>query len=286
MRSEPPPLDDVIVKSIRRLKIQHSKLEQVHIRLRERDRTLFQACTFAIEKNNSARASMCANELAEVRKLVTLLSQTQIAIERIILRLETVRELSTIMIDLKPALSALKNVTTNLVNIMPDVASELDKVNSTIQETLTVTKFSSEPPIIQPMKTPGGQEILREVNAVLEQRLNEQLPEPPALEALRKKESEPIREMVALVAGCPESYEDEKRETPEAFLSIKDLKMQSISLRIQHSESLEKKLLEYIKQCKGQIDVTNCALELKIPPNEVERTLESLGAKGKIIIEK
>lgn len=287
MRPQPPPLDDVIVKSIRRLRIQHSKLDQVHIRLRERDRTLFQACTFALEKNNTARASMCANELAEVRKLIALLSQTQIAIERIILRLETVKELSTIMVDLKPALSALKNVTTNLVSIMPDVASELDKVNSSIQETLTVTKFSSEPPIIQPARTVGGQEILKEVNAVLEQRLSEQLPEPPASEALpNMKQPEQIREMVALVAGCPESCGEEEKKVPEAFLSIKDLKMQSISLRIQHSESLEKKLLEYIRQCNGQIDLTECAVELKIPPNEVERTLESLGAKGKIIVEK
>lgn len=230
---------------------------------------------------------MCANELAEVRKLIKLLSQTQIAIERIILRLETIKELSTIMVDLKPALSALKNVTTNLVNIMPDVASELDKVNNSIQETLTVTKFSSEPQIIQTnLKTPAGQEILKEVDAFLKQKLTEQLPEPPALEALPQTErpKQEIREMVALVAGCPESCRDEQKETSEAFLSIKDLKMQSISLRIQHSKSLEDKLLEYIRQCKGQIDVAECALKLKIPPKEVEKTLENLGAKGRIII--
>jgi division protein CdvB (Snf7/Vps24/ESCRT-III family) len=275
------------VKSIRKLKIQHSKLEQVHIRLRERDKTLFRACTFALEKNNNARAAMCANELAEVRKLIKLLSQTQIAIERIVLRLETIKELSTIMVDLKPALSALKNVTTNLVNIMPDVASELDRVNNSIQETLTVTKFSSEPPkIIQTnLKTPGAQDIINEVNAVLEQKLNDQLPEPPVSEILQEaQQPEHIKEMVALVAGCPESTREEK-DTSNAFLSIKDLKMQSISLRIQHSESLEDKLFEYIKQCKGPIDIAECALNLEIPPEEVKTTLENLDAKGKIILE-
>ncbi len=245
-----------------------------------------QACTFALEKNNRPRAVMCANELAEVRKLVDLLSQTQIAIERIILRLETIKELSTIMIDLKPALSSLKNLTTNLVSIMPDVASELEKVNSSIQDTLTVTKFSSEPPIIQPVKTPAGQDILREVNAVLEEKLSEQLPEPPAFETISKLEHpEPIREMVALVAGCPTSGGDASKEASEAVLSIKDLKMQSISLRIQHPEFVEDKLMDYIKKCKGHIDVTECALLLKISPKEVERTLENLGAKGKIIME-
>ncbi len=232
---------------------------------------------------------MCANELAEVRKLIKLLSQTQIAIERIILRLETIKELSTIMIDLKPALSVLKNVTTNLVNIMPDVASELDKVNNSIQETLTVTKLSSEPPSIAQtsLKTPAAKEILKEVNAFMEQKLTEQLPEPPASEALpeTKQPKQDVREMVALAVGCSDSCEDDQEETSEAFLSIKDLKMQSISLKIQHSESLEDKLLEYIKQCKGQMDVTECALKLRIPPREVKETLENLDAKGKIIIE-
>jgi hypothetical protein len=228
---------------------------------------------------------MCANELAEVRKLMKLLSQTQIAIERIILRLETVKELSTIIIDLKPALSALKNVTTNLVGIMPDVASELDEINNSIRETLTVTKFSSEPPIMPPAKTAGGQEILEEVNSVLEQKLSDQLPEPPALDTLPNLEQprHGIKEMVALVAAGPDPYNEEPNE---AFLSIKDVKLQSISLRIQRSESIEDKLLEYIKQCRGQVDVTECALELKVPPKDVENTLESLGAKGKIIIGK
>jgi len=231
---------------------------------------------------------MCANELAEVRKLAKLLSQTQIAIERIILRLETIKELSTIMIDLKPALGALKNLTTNLVNIMPDVASELDKVNSSIQETLTVTKLSSEPPsIIQTnVKTPGGQEILEEVSTVLQKRLNEQLPAPPASEILSKTEQpkQEIKELVALVAACPESGEDKHKERSEAFLSIKDLKMQSISLRIERPEFIEDELLKYIRQSGGQIDVPECALKLKIPPEEVKKTLENLGAKGKIII--
>ncbi|MCK4933798.1 Snf7 family protein, partial [Candidatus Bathyarchaeota archaeon] len=182
-RSEPPPLDSVILKSIRRLKNQHSKLEQARVRLQERDKKLFSACTFALSKKNKARATMCANELAEVRKLTTILSQTQIAIERITLRLETIKELSIIMIDLKPALGSLKNITSNLVKIMPDIASELNNVNNSIQDTLSVTKLSPEPPtILTNPKTPEGQEILKEVNTYLEQKVIARLPEPPPSE--------------------------------------------------------------------------------------------------------
>lgn len=43
-------------------------------------------------------------------------------------------------------------------------------------------------------------------------------------------------------------------------------------------------LLDYIKKCNGQFDVANCALELNVSPEEIEETLEKLGAQGKIQI--
>jgi division protein CdvB (Snf7/Vps24/ESCRT-III family) len=133
----------VITSSIRKLKLQHVKLQQVTIRLQERDRYLFRACSLALKEGIRERASMYATEDAEVRRLMNLLSQTQIAIERIILRLETVRELNNIMIDLKPALGALKNVTQGIIETMPDVASELDRINESISETLVATSAKS-----------------------------------------------------------------------------------------------------------------------------------------------
>lgn len=229
---------------------------------------------------------MCANELAEVRKLVITLSQIQIAIERIILRLETVKELSTIMIDLKPALSTLKKITTNIVNIMPDIASELDNVNNSIQETLNVTKLSSEPPtILTNPKTPEGQEILQEVNTYLEQKVNEQLPEPPMPETPQQtaQPEEKLREMVALVVGCPESQESNLDETSESIRAAKDFKVQSVPFEETDSKHFEDKVFEYIKERKGLIHVTDCALKLKIPPKQVEKILEELYAKGRIV---
>ena len=287
-RSTPPPLDRIILKSIRTLKTQHFKLDQVNARLKKRDQTLFKACTFAIKKKNSARASVCANELAEVRKLLKLLSQTQIAIERIILRLETIKELSNMMIDLKPALRSLKDITANLSNVMPEIAYELENVNSSIQDTLNIARLSSEPPIIHSnIKTPGGQEVLKEVTAVLEEKVAEKLPPPPISHITNATQiKEEIREAVALAAGIPDSCEIPEKTPRETLLSIKDLRMQNISLRIQDDEaqSLEDQILDYVNQCKGHIDITQCALKLKIPPNEIRKTLENLDEKGKIIM--
>jgi len=66
-------------------------LEQASYRLKERDKILFESCMDALKKNNKERAAVWANEIAEVRRLLKFLYNVQLAIERVILRLETIK---------------------------------------------------------------------------------------------------------------------------------------------------------------------------------------------------
>jgi division protein CdvB (Snf7/Vps24/ESCRT-III family) len=276
-----PPLEEVIPKAIRKLKIQHVKLERVVVRLRDRDRVLFDRCTIAVENENRERAIILANELAEIRKLLSVVTQTQIVIERVIIRLETIRELNKVVVDLKPVLKLLQNVTRGLDTAMPEVASELDRVGETITETLATTQISSAEAVI-PLntKTPGGEEILREVSSILEEELATKLPEPPASIILAEKpeEVEETRQAVALSASCSEAYEEKDSQD----YVYKDMELQRLSLRIQRKASLDDRVLEYAKGCKGQFDITQCANELDVSSRDVEKALENLGAQGKI----
>jgi len=218
--------------------------------------------------------------------MLNMLAHTHLAIERIILRLETIRELSGIMMDLLPALRNLKSLTERLVRVMPEIGRELENVNDSISETLAITKMSSMPPVMPiEVKTPAGEEILKEASAFLEERLTEKLPEPPApIIAKEKVESKrEMRQMVALTASCQEVSKPERK--PQDYFSYKDLKMQSVSLTIQQSSSLENALLDYVKKSKGEIDAVQCANELNVPFNNVLETLEKLGQEGKIKIQ-
>jgi len=268
-----------------KLKIQRFKLEQVIVRLRGRDATLFKICAKALKNKKKERATIFANELAEVRKLIKIISQTQILIERIILRLETFKELNAAFAGLKPVLTILHSVTKRLTILMPQMAYEMERVNDSIVETLAMTKIDS-PQLDMPfdVKTPGGEEVLKEVSTLLEQSLAEKLPEPPTSVAVKEKPQrvEKVRQMVALAATCSEICEEER---PQTYVSYKDMELQSVSLRIQESSSLEDTVLEYAKNRGGQIDIAQCAFELNVPLGEVEKALESLGARGKIKIE-
>jgi len=277
----------VIFEAVPKLKFQRFKLEQVIVRLRERDTTLFKTCATALTAKNKERAVIFANELAEVRKLTKIIAQTQILIERIILRLETLKELNEAFADLKPVLAILHSVTKRLTILMPQMAFEMERVNDSISETLAMTSIgSTQLNIPLDVKTPGGEEVLKEVSALLEQKLTEKLPEPPASVTVTEKPQpqrvEKVKQMVALAATCSEVCE---QKTPQTYVSYKDMELQRVSLTVQESSSLEDTVLEYAKKREGQIDVTQCALELNIPPTEVEKALENLGAQGKIKVE-
>lgn len=290
LRSDPPPFREIVFSSIHTLKMQHNKLEQASYRLKERDKVLFQTCVSALKNKNKERASICANEIAEVRKLLKFFYNMELAIERVVLRLETIRELSDIVVDLKPALRLLQGVSQQLFELLPDVSSELSKVNETISETLYSTKLSADESMIPVgKKTPGGEEILKEVSTFLEHRLENELPEPPAASEVPEAEKNTIKEMVALAATCSQSIgretiKDSDGKSSQTLFSIKKQEIKEISLKIEKPQ-LEDALFDYVKRCNGEIDMRRCSVDLETSNEEIEEALRNLGAKGKIKIE-
>jgi hypothetical protein len=241
-----------------------------------------------LKKKNKEKASMCATEIAEVRKIIKFLYNVQLAIERVVLRLETIKELGDIVADLKPALRLLQNVSQDLFQFLPDVSSELNNVNDTIQETLHATRISTDENTIPVgKKTEGGEEILREVTCFMQQKLAETLPEPPIAESV--KEKTPVKELVALTTSSSQVFGHEASKetgfkTSNALFSYKKSEIKEFSLKVDNPR-LEEVLLEYVRKTNGEVDLSRCSSELQTSNEEIERALESLGTKGKIKIE-
>jgi len=281
---------EIVTKSVQTLKVQRNKIQQASYRLKERDRILFQTCIAALNRKNKERAAMCANEVAEVRKLIQFLYNVELAVERVILRLETIKELSDIVTDLKPALRLLQNVSQELFNVLPDVSTELSQVNETISETLYSTKIRTDESIIQVnRRTPGGEEILKEVTNVLERTISEKLPEPPAAPKISQPEQATLKEMVALTASCSQiagngAEDNSENMSPQTLFSFKKAEIKEISLMVE-KPSLEDVLLDYVKRSNGEIDMTRCPVDLQTSNEEIEKALENLGTQGKIKIE-
>ncbi|MCP8323262.1 MAG: hypothetical protein L6N96_03695, partial [Candidatus Methylarchaceae archaeon HK02M2] len=90
------PLKPRLDVAVRQIQVQISKLDSTATRLEKRDSIIFNKVVSAIQKHDMSHASVFANELAEMRKMNKMVTQAKIALEQIVLRLNTVQELGDV----------------------------------------------------------------------------------------------------------------------------------------------------------------------------------------------
>jgi division protein CdvB (Snf7/Vps24/ESCRT-III family) len=169
-------------ESVNELKRQSMRLEQVHSKLRERDRTLFEMVGKAVQKKDAARAQIYANELSRVRHVKQVITQSQLAIDCITIRLENFLDLYQVVQEMRPISECVKEVSADVQKVMPEFASGLEQLSAMASETIMQTKIDFRQPALDEMFSVKSQEsadILREVSNMVENSLHESFPEPP-----------------------------------------------------------------------------------------------------------
>lgn len=175
------PLRPRIEQAIRQIQIQISKLEATANRLKERDNTIFNKVVASIQKHDMQHATIYANELAEIRKMYKMLMQAKIALEQIVLRLNTATELGDIVVTLAPAMAVIKSVKAGLVQVMPEAEKEITEISSLLSSILVDAGQLSGLTLNFEAANEDAERILAEASAVAEQKMKEKLPELPGL---------------------------------------------------------------------------------------------------------
>ncbi len=248
-RLHPVPLKERITEASYRLQAQLDRLEQMYSKLQQRDRDLFQRCVGAQVSKDIDRARIYANESAEIRKIAKVVLGSQLALEKVILRLETVRDFGDMMVQLTPVMSIVKDTKSKIAGIVPQVATELEEVNDTLadlaNEATTDTTMTEMP--IEPTDD-DAKKVLEETSLVAEQKVRDHFPDLPNLET-----------------GSP---------VPVLEIGTNN-----------NNSDFEGKVFEYARQHNGQFSIHVCAKDLGVSPDSVQSALEKLRDTGKIVIE-
>ncbi len=174
-----PPLRLRIVQAIHMLKVQSHRLEYMIAKLKERDQELFERVVEAQMEGDRLRAQVYANEVAEIRKVVKTLMMSQLALERVILRLETITSIGDAVAALAPVLGVVRELKSKLMGIVPEIALEISEVGEMLEslviETGEYTAIASGGVGL----TPEAKRILQEAAAIAEQKLREEFPALP-----------------------------------------------------------------------------------------------------------
>ena len=242
------PIKERIEQAKFRLQAQYDKLEQTYAHIQQRDKDLFQRCVGAQLSNDSAHARIYANECAEIRKIAKVVLGSELALERVILRLETVREFGAIWADIAPVLGIVKDTKSKIAGIVPQVATELDEVNNLLEEMTSeegIQDIASTTP--NEATDAEAQKILEETGVIAEEKLKEHFPELPSVD---QRLSSAILE--------PASSTNNGDIQDEVFKYARD---------------------------HPTFNVSNCASELGRSPDEIRSAIDKLRDNGKLMIE-
>jgi division protein CdvB (Snf7/Vps24/ESCRT-III family) len=174
------PIKEQVATAVYRLKVQQNKLESAAMRMQQHDKDIFAKCVSSQMAHDIPRASMYANECAEVRKMAKVTLQCQLALEQVSLRLETIEEFGDMARLMAPAAAVVHSIKNQISGLIPEVGFELSEIgevlNSVVVEAGEATGTSYD------MEASGAeaQRILSEANVISEQHMKDRFPDLPA----------------------------------------------------------------------------------------------------------
>jgi len=172
-----PRVNDIIIQ----LRVQSEKLRRAYQRLIARDRELFEACVSAEQELDRDRATIYANEIAQLRKMSRTVLRSQISLEKVILRLETIKDFGDVMNVLAPATKIVKQIQVDLSGIVPEVSHNLGVIDEMLESVIVEAGSFTGAMTTVTVADREARKILEEAAEIAAQRMSKQFPELPEL---------------------------------------------------------------------------------------------------------
>jgi division protein CdvB (Snf7/Vps24/ESCRT-III family) len=169
-----------LTETIHKLRIQLHKIERASTELEARDKSLYEKCIEAVKQGDFSRAKIYAEECAQIRKIAKITLNSQFALERVVLRLEAVREFGDIAHNVAPVKSVVGSVRSGLSQVMPDVSLKLAEIDESLASTILDVGEATGGIRTPDQPSEEARKILDEAAAFAEQQVKEKFPELPS----------------------------------------------------------------------------------------------------------
>jgi len=262
-------LKERIAQALFRLGSQKEKLEHMSARLQQRDKEMFQRCIGAQLSKDPAHAALYANECAEIRKMAHLTLSSELALERVILRMQTVEEFGDIMAQIAPVIGVVRETRGRIAGVIPEVANELGEVNNMLSDmSMETGQMGEDHSFDMSASSSEARKVLEESSVIASQQMKERFPELPMPEV---RQQTPIAE-TAIPSTPAERVQEQRIPIAITTSGTEDI-------------PLEDKLMSYIRSHNGELVLNNASAELLVPSDEIKRSLQRLKDHGRIVME-
>jgi len=263
-------LKEKIAHAVYRLDTQLTRLQQTSAKLQQRDKEMFERCIGAKLSKDDAHATLYANECVEIRKIAKIVMASELALERVMLRLQTVEEVGDLLVQMSPVLGIVKETKGKLAGIVPEVSHELESINTMLSDTLIETGEVSSTETAIDAASLEAKKVLEEASTVAEEKMDERFPELPQ-HLIEAEKPTP-----AAVAQTPVD------ETPVALTEGADAEPTPPPIS---DDQLKEQVYEYIHRCGGDMSLSKCALDLSVSKEDVKRAIDRLCEDGRIVVQ-
>ncbi|MFH0897267.1 MAG: Snf7 family protein [Candidatus Bathyarchaeota archaeon] len=176
---KPEPLREKITYTIYKLKVQEGRLDQSYQRMQNHYNEIFRKCTNSVLAKDSTRASIYANECAEIRKMCQTILRSQFAIEQVVLRLETVEEFGDIVVEMSPVAGVISSLRGHLAGVVPEVSYKLGEIGDTLNDLVMESGGATSMSWNVMSSGEESEKILLDANTIAEQKMKEKFPTLP-----------------------------------------------------------------------------------------------------------
>ena len=175
----PGPLKPRIDAAAKRVEHQIQMLEKTSTHFNERDKSIFNKVVDAYTKHDSAHANVYANELVEIRRMEKVTMSAKLALDQIVLRLQTVSELGDVANALLPVIGVVRDVRNGMLSVSPQISTELGDISNLLSGIVLDAGAVTGMSINFESSNEDAQKILMEAATVAESRMKETFPELP-----------------------------------------------------------------------------------------------------------
>ncbi len=181
----PVPLKERINKTVFRLKLVQRKLEDSSLRSEQKYKKLFNKCVEAQRVKDQTIAIMYANESAQIRIIAKTLTGAQLAVEQVVLRLETVSDFGDMAAEIMPAAATIRALKGRLQGIIPEVSMQLGFINQSLDSLVLEAGEATGSSWNTMASGDEAEKILLEATTVAEQKIRDGFPELPTTDSRR-----------------------------------------------------------------------------------------------------
>lgn len=270
-----PDWEEMVQDIIVRLKNEQDRFEELEYRTKKRIDELFSKIVDNIKMMDSTSkederktyqnlGKVYAEEVYELRSFLKAIRFAKISFERVIQRLQTVRDIHDFQTVLVPVANMLNGVKTEISSIFPKAGETLDEINRIITDImLTTTSGNQYNASHNFMVNEDVEKIIKEAWKQADSSVEEELPEPERLKAQTKVLQQQVK-------------------TTQASKPAVQIPVNTVISR--SDDELENAMLEEIKRSGGRVVVSDLSAKLGIDKDKVYEILYNLSKKGKIKI--